>query len=168
MQKSIKRNFLTGIGVVRFIFDIKAFKGLDSWTEDFIKDITFFSIKNAAIPLRALLIFKLNKNPHFDQTQKANYMRSLPKSREFDRFLMQMKVLSFGFTQEEVIEGLKNLGLQSPLYGAKTSEGEIVQFLVEDFIEEIYVPTSYLMHNYDRWDLPRNQSADFLWYNEIK
>jgi len=164
MKTSIRRNFQTGIGPVRFIFDIKAYKNLDQKVEDSIKDIIIFSMKHAAMPLRALLVFKLNKSPHFDQTQKTDYMKNLPKNREFERFLMQMKVLSFGFTQEELMEGLKNFGLHSPPYSSKTTEGEIVQFLLKDFMEEIYVPVSYLIHNYDRWDIPRHQSADFLWY----
>jgi len=164
MKTIIKRNFQTGIGPVRFIFDIKAYRNMDKKSDDFINDIMLFAMKEAAMPLRALLVFKLNKSLYFDQIQKTNYMKNLPKNREFERFLMQMKVLSFGFTQEEVIEGLKYLGLKSPPYSSKTTEGEIIQFLIKDFLEEIYVPVSYLMHNYDRWDLPRHQSADFLWY----
>ena len=164
MKTSITRHFQSGIGPIKFIFDIKAYKNLSKRTESFIKDMILFSIKHAAMPLRALLVFKLNKSPYFDQTQKTVYMKNMPKSREFERFLMQMKVLSFGFTQKEMVEGMKNLGLQSPPYSIKSTEGEIVQILLKDFVEEIYVPVSYLMHNYDRWDTPRHQSADFLWY----
>ena len=164
MKTSIKRNFQTGIGPIRFIFDIKAYKNIDKKLDDFINEVIIFTMKEAAMPLRALLVFKLNKSLYFDQTQKTDYMKNLPKNREFERFLMQMKVLSFGFTQEELIEGLQDLGLHSPPYSSKTTEGEIVQFLLKDFLEEIYVPVSYLMHNYDRWELPRHQSADFLWY----
>ncbi|MGA1794333.1 MAG: hypothetical protein ACMUIL_00620 [bacterium] len=164
IKASITRNFQTGIGPIKFIFDIKAHKSMKKNSEDFIKEIILFAIRHAAMPLRALLVFKLNKSPHFDQTQKTEYMKNLPKNREFERFLMQMKVLSFGFAREELEEGIKNLGLQPPPYSSKTTEGEIVQLLLKDFIEEIYVPVSYLMHNYDRWDIPRHQSGDFLWY----
>lgn len=164
MKECIKRSFSSGIGVIRFIFEIKGHEGIDKKTEKLINDIILYCIGEGSASLVALLVFKLSKIPCFIQSQKNSFIKHLPKSREFDRFMMQMKILSVGFTQEEVIEGLKDFGLQSPPYSQKSTEGEIVQIILKDFIEEIYVPASYILHSYDRWDTPRHQFTDFLWY----
>jgi hypothetical protein len=89
-------------------------------------------------------------------------MEQLPNDPKFNHFLDHLDILSLGFIKQELSEGLKNLGLQSRPYSQKTTEGEIVKFLIRDLLEEIYVPTSYMLHSFDHDDLRQNLT-DFLW-----
>lgn len=158
----ISKDFISGLGVLKFIFNIKQYKGLDKKTVDLIEDIICYTLENGATPLLALLIFKLSKSPYFKHSQKMIFMKILPNDAKLKSFLEHINNLSRGFTKEELSEGLINLGLQSPPYSHKTTEGEIVDFLTKDFLEELYVPTSYMLHSFNSNDI-REHVTDFLW-----
>ena len=158
----ISKDFLSGLAVLKFIFNIKQYKELDKKAVCLIDDIIYCILENGATPLLALLIFKLNKTPYFKHSQKRSFMNVLPNDPKLKSFLEHINNLSRGFTKEELSEGLSNLGLQSPPYSHKTTEGEIVDFLTKDFIEELYVPTSYMLHTFNSKDI-RGFVTDFLW-----
>lgn len=162
LKNSISKDFITGIGVMKFIFNLKEHIDLDNASINFINDIILYSFEKASLPLLALLVFKLNKTPYFKQSQKKYYMERLPNDPKFKHFLEHLDILSLGFIKQELSEGLKNLGLQSHPYSQKTTEGEIVRFLIRDLLEEIYVPTSYMLHSFDNDD-HRQNLTDFLW-----
>jgi hypothetical protein len=162
LKTCISRDFITGTGVIKFIFKLKEHIDLDNKSINYINDIILFSLEKASMPLLALLTFKLYKNPYFNQPQKQDLMRRLPDDPKFKNFLDHLDVLSLGFTKQELSEGLKNLGLQSQPYSQKSTEGEIVRFLIKDLLEEIYIPTSYMLHSFDHDDLRQNLT-DFLW-----
>jgi len=163
LKNCISKGLVQGLGVVKFVFSLKHFGVLDAGAGNIIKEIFFYIIERRDFSLLALLVYKLSKSPSFNQSQKKYFMDRLPNDLEFNRFLRHMEIISFGFTQDELSEGLKNFSLQTPPYSKKSTEGEIVRFLIRDFIEEIYVPACYKMHSYDDWALPRDLSADFLW-----
>ncbi len=163
LKNCISKGLVEGLGVVKFVFGLKQFKVLDAVTANIIKEIFFHVIKLGDFSLIALLVYKLSKSSSFSQSQKKFFMDRLPNNTEFNRFLRHMEILSFGFTHDEVSEGLKSFGLKSPPYSKKSTEGEIVRFLLTDYIEEIYVPISYKKHSYDDWSTPRDLSTDFLW-----
>jgi len=162
LRHLISKDIISGLGVLKFIFNIKQYKGLHKEMVDLIEDIIFYTLENGGTPLLALLIFKLSKSPYFKHSQKMNFMKILPNDPKLKSFLEHMNNLSRGFTKEELSEGLTNLGLQSPPYSHKTTEGEIVDFLTRDFIEELYVPTSYMLHTFNSNDI-REYVTDFLW-----
>lgn len=163
LKNCISKELVQGLGVVKFVFGLKHFKVLDAVAANIIKEIFFHVIELGDFSLIALLVYKLSKSSSFSQSQKKFFMDRLPNNTEFNRFLRHMEILSFGFTHDELTEGLKNFGLKSPPYSKKNTEGEIVRFLLTDYIEEIYVPISYMKHSYDDWSTPRDFSADFLW-----
>ncbi|MGA1794351.1 MAG: hypothetical protein ACMUIL_00715 [bacterium] len=158
----ISKDFMSGIGVVKFIFDIKQVKGLDTKTVSLINDTICYTLGNCSTPLVALLIFKLIKSPYFKHSEKSNFMKIIPNDLKLKSFLEHMNNLSRGFTKEELSEGLTNLGLQSPPYSHKTTEGEIVEILTKYFIEELYVPASYMLHSFNANDV-RAYETNFLW-----
>ena len=161
-KNSISKDFITGTGVIKFIFNLKEHIDLDNATINFIDDMILYSLEKASLPLLALLAFKLSKSPYFKQAQKKYYMEHLPNDPKFKNFLEYLNTLSLGFIKEELSEGLKNLGLQSFPYSQKSTEGEVVRFLIKDLLEDIYVPTSYMLHSFDSDDLRQNLT-DFLW-----
>lgn len=163
LKKCISKGLVESLGVIKFVFGLKHFKVLDAVTANIIKEIFFHVIKSGDFSLIALLVYKLSKSSSFSQSQKKFFMDRLPNNTEFNRFLRHMEILSFGFTHDEVSEGLNSFGLKSSPYSKKSTEGEIVRFLLTDYIEEIYVPISYKKHSYDDWSTPRDLSADFLW-----
>lgn len=156
------RDFLSGLGIIEFIFNIKEYKRLDKKMKGLIDDIIYYALENCATPLLALLLFKLIKSPYFKHSQKLNFMKMVPDDPKLKSFLEHLHNLSRGFTKDELSEGLSNLGLQSPPYSHKTTEGEIVEILSKDFIEDLYVPTSYMLHTFNSNDL-RAHETDFLW-----
>ncbi|MGA1842127.1 MAG: hypothetical protein ACMUIU_16020 [bacterium] len=162
LKTCISRDFITGTGVIKFIFNLKEHIDLDNTSINYINDIIVYSLEKASLPLLALLAFKLNKSPYFKQPQKQDYMKRLPDDPKFNSFLNHLDVLSLGFIKQELSEGLKNLGLQSLPYSQKSTEGEIVRFLIRDLLEEIYIPTSYMLHSFNHDDLRQNLT-DFLW-----
>jgi len=162
MKDCIARDFLSGMGVLKFIFNIKDYEDLDQASSDLIKDLILFTLEKGDMPLLALLIFKLGKSPCFKKTEKKNFMKKLPNDPKMNNFLDHLDKLSMGFTKDEISEGLRNLGLQSRPYSQKTTEGEIVKFLVRDFIDEIYIPSSYMLHSFNSDDIRQNLT-DFLW-----
>lgn len=164
LKKCISKGLVEGLGVVKFVFGLKHFKVLDAVTANIIKEIFFHVIQLRDFSLIALLVYKLSKSSSFSQSQKKFFMDRLPNNTEFNRFLRHMEILSFGFTHDELTEGLKSFGLKAPPYSKKSTEGEIVRFLLTDFIEEIYVPIAYKKHSYDDWSNPRDLSSDFLWF----
>ena len=164
LKDCLSKGFVNGLGVVKLVFGLKHFGVLDAGAGNIIKEIFFHIIENEDFPLLALLVYKLSRSSSFNQPQKKYFMNRLPNNLEFNRFLRHMEILSFGFTREELTEGLKSLSLHAPPYSKKSTEGEIVQFLLRDVIEELYVPTAYKMHSYDDWATPRDLSSDFLWF----
>lgn len=164
LKDCLLKNLVPGIGVIKFVFGLKYFKVLDAVTGNIIKEIFFHVIKRRDFPLLALLVYKLSKNPNFNLSQKKYFLDRLPNDSDFNRFLRHMEIFSFGFTRKELTEGLKNFGFKPPPYSKKNTEGEIIQILLKDFIDEIYVPMAYIMHSYDDWEIPREQSSDFLWF----
>lgn len=162
LKTCIATDFITGTGVINFIFNLKEHIDLDNTSINYINDLILYSLEKASLPLLALLAFKLNKSPYFKQPQKKDYMKRLPNDQKFKNFLNHLDILSLGFIKQELTEGLKNLGLQSQPYSQNTTEGEIVRFLIRDLLEEIYIPTSYMLHSFDHNDLRQNLT-DFLW-----
>lgn len=162
LRNCISSDFIVGTGVIKFIFNIREHIDLDDELINFINDTILYSFEKASLPLLALLVFKLTKSPYFKQSQKRQYMKRLPNDPKFKNFLDHLDILSLGFIKQELSEGLKNLGLQSRPYSQKTTEGEIVRFLIKDLLEEIYVPASYMLHSFDNDDYRQNLT-DFLW-----
>jgi hypothetical protein len=163
LKDSIAGDFIIGIGVLKFIFNLKSYKDLDDELENIVNDIIFHAIEKGSRNMVAPLVFKLSKSPYFDQAQKRDFMESLPYNIKFNTFLKYLKNLDQGFLQEELSEGLKSLGLQSPPYSKYNTEGEIVQFLLKDFLEEIYVSASYMLYTFNKEE-HRNKFLNFLWF----
>lgn len=158
IKECLAKDFLTGIGALKFVMNLNQ----ANECRDFVGEMTRYVIEHADLPVVALLTFELSRNASFARSQKKYIMKRLPDDPKFISFLTHMDALHLGFTRDELSEGLRNLGLQPRPYSPKTTEGEIVRFLVTDYLEEIYVTSSYVLHSFNSDDL-RQHLTDFLW-----
>ncbi len=165
LKNYIIGDFMRGIAIIKFIFNLKGYKYLDNEMKEFLNEIIFYIIEEGNRTIVALLVFKINKSPYFAQIQKEDFIKHLPKIVKFNTFLKNIDNLYSGFLQEEMIEGLKSLGLQPPLYSRKNTEGKIVQILINNFLEEIYVPISYSAYTFEKEE-NREKLLDFLWFED--
>lgn len=163
LQECLKVNFLTGLGVLRFIFKIDFRQESDPKVKKLIEEILIFTLEEGSLPLIALTIYKIGHSPYFDLEEKRALAEFFPDHSEINRFLMNMEHLSLGYTQEELKEGLISLGFQPPPYSLNSTEGEIIGFLLSDFLDELYVPSSFVLRTFDS-ERPRQDNFDFLWY----
>jgi hypothetical protein len=161
----ISDNFMAGIGIVKFIFNLKGQDNLDNALINRVNDIISYFLENGAPPLLALFVFKLIKDHHFTKSQKKDLLKRLPDDPKLKNFINHTESLLTGFTKTELSEGLRNLGFQPRPYSHRTTEGEIIRFLIKDFLEEIYVPSSYLLHSFDSFGL-RQYLMDYLWISK--
>jgi len=157
-KRCMAKDFISGIGALKFVMNLNQ----AGECRDFVDEMIRYMIEHADLPIMALLAFNLSRDDSFTRSQKEQIMKRLPDDPKFTSFLKYMDTLHLGFTRDELSEGLRNLGLQPRPYSPKTTEGEIVRFLVEDYLEEIYVTASYMLHSFNSDDL-RQHLTDFLW-----
>lgn len=157
-------DYLRSIAIIKLIFHLLKLRDKDNIIKEFVDGIIIFAIENGNRTMLSLLVFKIQNCPFYSESQKKFFFSHLPKFDKFNKFIENLNNLNDGFLKEEVSEGLTNLGFQPPPYSKKNTEGEIIDILLKESLEDIYVPTAYIRYTFNL-EKKREKFLDFLWFD---
>ncbi|MGA1869568.1 MAG: hypothetical protein ACMUJM_13600 [bacterium] len=148
LLKSLARKGAGSIGAQKFVFNALEKKEMhaDSLEKD-IKDFIHYIFNIDNFTVKALLYYNIQRSSLLRKEKKEQLLEGIKIPKRLDNFIKDFDYFSYGFKREELIIGLKNMGICAPPYVKHTSEGRIAAVLIEECLMEVCMPIA--IYSYD-------------------